>query len=173
MTWLTEDPTLLLVAAGVIAAGLLVAFFRTGRGVYLLWLGAVILATMICVGIERYVVTDREMVEETLNGAASAVEANDVDQTLAYVANDAVALREEIRSRLPRLRIEEVRMADVTIDFSPLELPPKAIARFLGIAKFKADGVPYDRVLRPVTVRLVKQNDRWLVESYELRQRRL
>jgi hypothetical protein len=69
------------------------------------------------------------------------------------------------------VNVEEATIADLTIDFSPLELPPKAIARFLGILKFEASGIPYDRILRRLTVKLVKQGNRWLIESYELRER--
>ncbi len=171
MSWLTDDPTMVLLAAAVLAVGFLIAFLKTGRGLYLLWLGGVVLATMVLVLVERYVVTDREQIEDTLRGAAAAVEANDFDAAFEYLAPTADLLHGEIRRRLQTVNVEEATIADLTIDFSPLELPPKAIARFLGILKFEASGIPYDRILRRLTVKLVKQGNRWLIESYELRER--
>ena len=171
MSWLVEDPTLVVIVAAVFAAGFLVAFLKTGRGLYLVWLGGVALIALVLVLIERYVVTDRELIEETLLGAAAALEANDVAATLEYLSPTAEPLRSEVRRRMPSLKIEEARIADLRIEFSPLELPPKAIATFLGVLRFQASDVPYDRFLRRVTVKLVKDGERWLVESYELHNR--
>ena len=168
MSWLTEDPTMVLITAAVFAVGFLIAFLKTGRGLYLLWLGGVALLAMALVLVERYVVTDREQIEDTLFGAAAAIEANDFDAAFAYLAPEVELLHGDIRRRLQTVNVEEATIADLTIDFSPLELPPKAMARFLGILKFEASGIPYDRVLRRLTVKLVKQGDRWLIESYEL-----
>ena len=171
MSWLVEDSTLVVIAAAVFALGFLVAFLKTGRGLYLVWLGAVALIALILVLVERYVVTDRELIENTLFGAAAALEANDVEAALEYLSPTTQPLHFEVRRRMELLKIEEARIADLRIKFSPLELPPKAIATFLGILKFQASGIPYDRLLRRVTVKLVKDGDRWLVESYELHDR--
>jgi hypothetical protein len=171
MSWLTEDSTIVLIIAVVVAAGLVLAFLKTGRGLYLLCLGGVILLAMVLVLIERYVVTDREQIEETLSGAAAAVEANDFDAALAYLAPNAELLHNDILRRLQRVNVEEATITDLSIDFSPLELPPKAIARFLGILKFEASGIPYDRILRRLTLKLAKHGDRWLIESYEIHNR--
>lgn len=168
MTWLFEDSTFVLVAAAIFAFGFFVAFLKTGRGLYLLWLGAVALVSLALVLVERYVVTDRERIEETLFGAAEALEADDIEAVLDYLSPTAEPLRSEVRSRMRSLKIEEATVADLRIEFSPLELPPRALARFLGVLKFEPSEVPYDRLLRRVTVKLVKQGDRWLVESYEL-----
>ncbi|MEX2138521.1 MAG: hypothetical protein WD894_04630 [Pirellulales bacterium] len=171
MSWLTEDSTMALITAAIVGICLFVAFLKTGRGLYLVWLGAVALVAAVLVLVERYVVTDRELIEDTVYGAAAALEANDVDATLEYLSTTAEPLRSEVRRRMPLLKIEEARVADLRIEFSPLELPPKAIATFLGVLKFQASGVPYDRFLRRVTVKLIKHGDRWLVESYELHNR--
>ena len=171
MSWLYEDSTLVITAAAIFAVGFFIAFLKTGRGLFLLWLGGVGLIALALVGVERYVVTDRELIEDTLFGAAAALEANDVDALLEYLSPSAEPLQSEVRLRMRMLKIEEAAVADLRIEFSPLELPPKAIATFLGILKFQANDVPYDRYLRRLTVKLVKTGDRWLVESYELQKR--
>jgi hypothetical protein len=171
MSWLTEDSTIAIITAAVAGACLFIAFLKTGRGLYLLWLGAVALIALVLVLVERYIVTDRELIDETLHGAAAALEANDVDATLEYLSPTAEPVRNEVRRRMASLKVHEARIADLRIEFSPLELPPKAIATFLGVLNFQASGIPYDRVLRRITVKLVKSGDRWLVESYELHQR--
>jgi hypothetical protein len=171
MSWLFEDSTVVLLATGIIAIGFLVAFLKTGRGLYLLWLGGIGLVALALVLVERYVVTDRERIEDTLYGAAEALEANAVEEVLEYLSPAAEPLRAEVRSRMQSLKVEEANVADLRIELSPLELPPKAIARFLGLLRFAPGEAPYDRLLRRVTVKLVKEGDRWLVESYELQKR--
>jgi hypothetical protein len=171
MSWLFEDSTFVLIAAAFFAIGFFIAFLKTGRGLYLLWLGAVGLVALVLVLVERYVVTDRERIEETLFGAAEALAADDIAAVLDYLSPTAEPLRSEVRRRMQSLKIEEATIADLHIEFSPLELPPRAMARFLGVLKFEPSDVPYDRLLRRVTVKLVKEGDRWLVESYELRDR--
>ena len=169
MTWLVEDPTYTLIAAGIAAVILLVAIVKTGRGRYLTWLGGVVVLAFVLLLIERYVVTDRELVEETLYDAAAALEANDVEAVAALIAPSGEALEREIRNRMRTMEIRTARIADLQVEFSPLELPPKASAAFLGRLEFKDAGVPFEQILRRVRVALVEEDDRWLIQSYDLK----
>jgi hypothetical protein len=171
MAWLTEDPTFLLIAVAIAAAGLIIAFLKTGRGLYLTWLGGVALLGLAVILIERFVVTDRELVADTLYGAAAALEANDVEAVVSYLAASGEALQREVRSRMRTTEVRLARIADLRIDFSPLEIPPKANATFLGRLEFKASSVPLENLVRRVRVQLVKEGNRWLVQSYDLNNR--
>jgi hypothetical protein len=172
MAWLTEDPTVILIAIGVVAFGIIIAILKTGRGLYLTWLGGVVLLALLVVVIDRYVVTDREKVEETLYGAAAALEAGDVEAVASYLAASGEALEREVRSRMRTMEVRKARIAsDLRIDFSPLEIPPKATATFLGRVEVKPASVPLAQYLGRVKIQLAKEGDRWLVQSYDLNDR--
>ena len=93
MSWLFEDPIWIWTIGGFAAAAILVAFFSSGRGLFLVWLGAVLLIVLALLLVERSVVTDRELIEATIDGATAAVEANHIEGTLSYVSPTAEALR--------------------------------------------------------------------------------
>jgi hypothetical protein len=172
MAWLTEDPTVVLLALGVAAVGIIIALLKTGRGLYLTWLGGVLLLALAVIAIERYVVTDRELVEDTLYGAAAALEANDVEAVTSYLAAAGEALEREVRSRMRTMEVREARIiSDLRIELSPLEIPPKATATFLGRVQFKPSSVPLEQFMGRFKIQLVKEGDRWLVQSYELNER--
>jgi hypothetical protein len=172
MSWLTEDPTVILLAIGVVAVGIIIAILKTGRGLYLTWLGGVALLAILVVFLERYIVTDREKVEDTLYGAAAALEANDVEAVASYLAASGEALEREVRSRMRTMEVRKATIvSDLRIEFSPLEIPPKATATFLGRVEFKAASVPLEQLLRRFKIQLAKEGDRWLVQSYDLNDR--
>jgi hypothetical protein len=172
MAWLTEDPTVVLLALGVVAAGIIVAILKTGRGLYVIWLGGVVLLALLVIVIDRFVVTDREKVEDTLYCAAAALEANDIEATASYLAASGEALQREVRSRMRTMEVRKARIvSDLRIEFSPLEIPPKALATFLGRVEIKATSVPLEQYLGRVRIHLVKEGDRWLVQSFDLNER--
>jgi hypothetical protein len=168
VSWLVEDPTFVLIAAGLAVVGLAISFFQTGRGLYLIWIGAVLFVMLLLLLIERYVVTDREQVEETLYAAAAALEANDLEATLSYVSPTADLLQGDIRGRMRSVEFEDTEISDLAIELSPSESPPRAHASFLGRVDFKMSNLPFERIIRRVTVELTWEDDRWLVHSYKL-----
>jgi hypothetical protein len=171
MAWLIEDATLALIVVGAIAIGFVVAFFRTGRGLYFYWFAAIALVGLALWLVERWVVTDRERVETTIYGAVEALRANDVEGVLAAISPTAEPLRSEVRGRMRSLEVRDAVIGDVKIDFSRLELPPKAIATFLGRLDFKSSQVPLENYIGRMTVNLRQEGDAWLIESYRLEQR--
>ena len=173
MALLIEDPTAVLIVSGLVIVGLLISFFQTGRGLYLLWIGAVLLVTLLFLLVERYVVTDRERVEDTLFGAAEALKANDLEGTLSYLSPGAIQLQGEVRGQMRMTEFQDAEISDLAIEFSPEEDPPLATANFLGRIDFKDAKIPLERVVRRVTVRLVREGDRWLINSFELNEPQL
>jgi hypothetical protein len=96
---LLEDPWPAIIGGGLLAAVLLVIGFKTGRGLWLIIVGLVLVVTAGLVVLERLVVTERERVEQTMVDTAAAVESNNVGAVLAYVSPTAGAAR----SRIARL----------------------------------------------------------------------
>ncbi len=76
MSWLLEDPTLVLVTGAIVLVLLGVALAKTGRGAILLGMVGVAVLVAALVVVEWVVVTQRERVESTLYGITKALEAN-------------------------------------------------------------------------------------------------
>ena len=111
MTWLLENPMPLVYVSVVVAAGLLVALVKTGRAKLIWAIAGVLVVTAIVVLVSWLVETDREKIATTLERGAQAVENNDLDGFLAFVAPDSRIAR-EARSQLPRLRFTKVSIID-------------------------------------------------------------
>ncbi len=169
MNWLFEDSTYVLIIAAIAAGALIFAFLKTGRGLYLTWLAAIALLTLALVLLERYVVTDREKIEDTVYGAASALEQNDVEMVVSYLSSNAEALEREVRMRMRSMQVQQARIADLQIDLGADQSAGQATANILGRLEFKASGVPLSQAVVRARIHLVREGDRWVVQSYELR----
>ena len=66
------------------------------------------------------------------------------------------------------LEVLDAAVAGLKIEFSAAD-PRRATAKFLGRLEVKSSAVPRNQIPIRMTVALVKEGDRWLVESYELR----
>jgi hypothetical protein len=85
MYYLADDPSYVLAALGLAAAGLLVALKVTQQGKFLLWAGIVAAVAVGIFGFERYWVTDAERIEAVVYDLANAVEASDVDRIKSHL----------------------------------------------------------------------------------------
>lgn len=104
MIWFLETPwpPILICLAG---AALLLLGWRQNRKRALLWAAvALLLACPAIYVVERLVVTGPEEVEERLQELARAVEAGDVDRTLAFFGEEQDGVDETERSRLSAAR---------------------------------------------------------------------
>jgi hypothetical protein len=167
MSWLFEDPSLVLTLGGIAAAVVLIAFFQSGRGVWLVWLAAVLLMVAALWGLERLIVTDREQIENTFYAAAEGLEAGDADAVLAHVAPAAKSLRDDITSRMRAHRFEDVRIADLRIEFADRE-PTAAQARATGRLSVRSSSGLHIQPIGQARFALAKEGDRWLFTGYEL-----
>src|SRR5436190_604723 len=88
MTFLSEDPTYLVGALGILAVSFLMALRVTQQGKYLYWaLGALGLAAAV-LAIEHFWVTDNERIERVVYDLRRAVLASDVDGVLEHLTPD-------------------------------------------------------------------------------------
>jgi hypothetical protein len=170
MTTLLESPwpVILFGIAAEVVLG--VILLRSGRGV-LIWAMAGVLVLMLAgVGLEWLVVTDREQVEATLEGAAAAVAANDRDALLANIHSSATELRRLIHTRFHQLNFTGARIATLEVqNINHLVSPPTARVHIMGIISFedRRGEIPYKNYRREMTLELRRESDRWLITGFE------
>jgi hypothetical protein len=169
MTTLIESPWPAIFFGIIALAILAVVLVRTGRGIVLVAMAGVLLVTLAGVVIERLVVTERERVEDTLYGAAAAIEANDVNRVMQYVSASAPYTPARARSVLSQYHFTEARISNVQIQINDLTSPPTATAKMIGIFSVTdtLNELPYNNGRVGLTVHLRRENGRWLVTGHE------
>jgi len=170
MSWLTEDPTLLLVIGALVIAALAVALVKTGRVVMIAWMLAV--AAVVGVGVltERLIVTEREEVGQTIEQVRRAFLANDANEVLAHVSTESNQVRRQVDWALRAAELLEVRITDGPhIEVNNFTTPPSATAELIAVAKVRLHSGTsiYDQYAARFFLRLTKRSDRWLIEEVE------
>jgi hypothetical protein len=170
MTWLLESPWPVITLGVVLQIALAIVLVRTSRASVLL---AMALVLVLCAGLvllERVVVTKREAVEDALDGAAAALEANDPAGVLQAFAPDSPR-RGEVERVLGRFNIRDAHVGgDLEVVTNELTIPPSATAYFTGRVE-ASDGrgeVPYEHLIQKFKVTLHREGDRWLIFDYAM-----
>ncbi len=171
MTSLLEDPTPIILVGIIVEAVLGVILLRTGRGVLLWAMGGVMALVVIGVLVEWLVVTERERVEETIENAAAAVEANDFEKFDTYLTRDAEKARGLARWAFSRAEFSRVKITKLDIHIVRQTSPPTAKAELSGIVTFKdrMGESPYNNYPPNGTLTLRLENGRWLISGYTLK----
>ena len=169
MNSLFEDPKLI-IFVGVIAVAVLASILtRTAR--YKLVLSAmvgVLLITIAGVVLERVVVTEKEKVEATIDGAAAALEDNDVDRVLYYISESADRTRTRAEWSLEQIEVIDTKIRNLEIIINELTSPPTAEARFDGVIYYRLKVASTGREWYPaqIFVELRRENGRWLITDH-------
>src|SRR5690348_14716258 len=106
MMWLLEDPTPTLTAVVLVEVLLTIALVKTGRGVLLWTIVGVALLGAVLLGLEWFIVTDKETVEDTLSEAARALEANDSQALMDFIAPES-PMRREVAQEMSRITVNK------------------------------------------------------------------
>jgi hypothetical protein len=172
MTALLESPWPAL-WLGLIAEALLgVAWYQTGHRRLMQAMAGVVGLVLLLLAIEWLVVTDREQVSNTLEDTARALETNDLDQVLAFLAPEADRLRSDAQRYLPNLNVREANVGgDLEVTINRFTNPPTARATFTGRitgASRGPDRFPHENFVRKFTLKLRQDGDRWLLTDYEM-----
>ncbi len=168
MTTLLENP-LPIVFFGIVAEAVLgAALVSTRRGILLLPMALVVVVVLAGVAVERWVVTERERVEATLDGVVAALESNDLDRVLRYVAPEAGYTRARARFALSMIEITDAKINNLQIIVNELTSPPTAEASFNGVVYYRdrTGQIPYEYYSSPFTVELRKGEDCWLITNH-------
>ena len=170
MIWLTENPFPALLIGSLTTAILAGGWLRTGSK----WLlSAVIAAIALTVGLvlaERWIVTDREQVTQTLHDLAAVVERNEVAAALEYAYSKSPAVRSQAANELPLYRFSEVNIkSNLQVEVFPNVDPPMATAEFNVVVVLSTrDGlIANRRIPRYLEVTFYKEDDgQWRVGAY-------
>ena len=159
-----------MIALGIVVEAILaVVLLRTGRGAVIGLMVAVAGLVLLGLVFERIIVTPQEEVEQTLDGVASALEADSLPRVLDYLAPDAPQLRSLAETNMPDLHFSEAKIRDLKTSVNRFVDPPTATAEFLGVLSVKDSRgqFPYEHYLDRFTVHLRREGNRWLLTSYE------
>lgn len=172
MTTLVENPFPIILVGVLAMAVCAAALVRTGRGIFLVAIGAIALLTAAGVAFEKLVVTQREEVEQVVDAAAAAVRANQLEGVLDHLSPDAGRARDLIRWAFSRATFEDVRLTRLEIRVINTASPPLAKAEITGYVRCRdrLGEYPYDAVPIDGTLEFRKIDSRWLVTGYEMRQ---
>jgi hypothetical protein len=169
MTTLLENP-MPIIFLGIFAEAILgVILVKTGRGVVLFVMIGVLAVVLGGVGLEALVVTDREQVEATLEGAAAAFVANDPDRVLTFIAADAQRTQSAARGVLRRARFDQIKITNLEITVVRTTSPPTARAKLIALVTARERKGDFALVGHPVNVeiQLRQEGDRWLVIAHK------
>jgi hypothetical protein len=158
----------------LIGGGLAVLFgfgwVQTGKRWPLHWMVVALLITFALVLVERWIVTDREQITQTLYDIADLVERNDINTAVQYVYSGSPEVRRQALAELPGYDFSEVNIKrNLEIEVLPAHIPPRAEARFnVTVVVSTVNGSFKDmRVPRFVQVTFLQEKDgRWRVAAY-------
>jgi hypothetical protein len=172
MTWLYEQPLIIVVLGVALILGLGAAWSASGRKELLYAIGAVLVLLIAGLVIERLVVTDREAIRGTLQEIASDVQSNDRRALGQHIHSTAPELRKRLDAEMPNYHFTECRVTRIhLIDVDANAEPRSAMAEFNVIATgtFRQSGIEVtDTVPRWVRLHMLRETDgRWTVVDYE------
>jgi hypothetical protein len=168
MEFLFENPLRIIFIGVVVEAVLGIVLFRSGRGVFLWAMIGVLALTVMAVTVERLVVTERERIEMTLDGITSALEANDLNRVLGYIAPNATHTRNRAAWAMRRIEFQSVGIYSLNITINRLTGPMTARAAFFGHVSYRdrQAEIPYGNYGSRFIVNLRKEGEAWVVTGH-------
>jgi|GEM_PF-3298860 len=167
---LAEDVWPVLIVGGLAALVLAVAFRQTGQRGYAVASAVVVLLTLLGWLFEWLVVTERELVADTVHLAADHLRADRDAELIAMIASDADELRTLAQTYLPRFGEAEVSMSDLNVEISDAVSPPLATVETFGRITFtqpvSSDAMYSSVGPLPMVIRLQKYGDQWLLVGF-------
>lgn len=168
MTVFLESP-LPILFIGLFVEGLLgVALVHTRRGRLIAPMVIVALLVFGGVLLERLVVTEREQVEMTLDGAVEALNRNDLPAVLDYFTPQATQSRARARWAMERVEFTRVSIHALDIKIHRLTSPPTAEVRLNGVAYYRdrKGEFPYEHYAARFIVHLEQRDGQWRVTDH-------
>ncbi len=162
-----ENPLWLGVCGALVTIVAAVLWMQSGaRSAAVIALVAIV-STVLLVLVSLRVETDREKVVQTINQVADAVESNDLQRVLTYIAPSGAQGLRRARHELPQFTFREARMTRLkSVMVNRNNTPPTALAEFSVIVDVAANGQEA-RLPRFVKAYFVEVGGRWLVRDYE------
>jgi hypothetical protein len=173
MTWLYEQPLIIVVLGVALIFGLGVAWSASGRKELLYAVGVALALLIAALVIERIVVTDREAIRATLQQIASDVKSNNRGAVKSHVHSSAPELKAKADAEMPNYQFTDCRITKIhQIDVDDRVEPRSAVVTFNVIASgsFKQGGLEVSdaNVPRWVELHMLREKDgRWGVAEYD------
>lgn len=173
MTWLYEEPLVVVVVGILLLVGLGIAWSSTGRKELAFAAGMVLLLMIVGVVIERLVVTDGESIRQTLQEVAQEVAANDHRALLKHIADDAPQIKQRAEKEMPNYDFQNCRVTKIHQLIVDTTGQPKTAIVELNVVftgNFQVGGMPFNNYTgaRWIRLELVQDKDgQWKVENYE------
>lgn len=123
MTWLTEDPTAIVVVAAIAEVILLVALVITRLAKVLVAMGVVAALAALLVTVEWMIETDREKVHATLGRLVANVKSGRVEAVNRDISSrpEGLALQALVRRYLPQTDVDRIIILELAI---AVDAPP-------------------------------------------------
>jgi ketosteroid isomerase-like protein len=157
MTYLSEDPTYLIVALFLLAGAFVVALNVTQQGKYLIRAGVVMVFVLSLIAVDWFWITDNERIEQVVYDLRKSVQASDVDGVLSHLAPNVQYLQGEtalsedatralIQANLGHTQFEFVRVSDLQTSAGQQSRRGKAEFRVFTRGHSSASAGPLDGV---------------------------
>jgi hypothetical protein len=163
-----EDPTQIWILGAIATTFAGVVWHQTAsRPAFFAMIGCIAF-TLLGTLVEYLWVTPREEVDLTLRDIMQSAEANDVRGVVGFLAPSATDTKKLAEDLMPRLDIKQARIiSSVEISLDRESDPTAATAKFRGRfqALDKSRGIQGTKPL-PIEVNLIRDGERWLVESF-------
>jgi hypothetical protein len=169
MASFVENPLALAVIGGIFGTFALIVFLARRTLGSLVVLGTVIGVTLLLIGVERLVVTDREAVASSVKAALAAVESNDLSAVLALVDPAAATVRADAQSLMPLVKVNKARsIGDIEVDVNDAADLPTARSRVRGFLDgvHSSSGMHVGYFNQQVDLQWIKRGDQWLINGY-------
>ena len=165
MTALFENPIPIYAVSAVLITLCILIFFNRRDLPSIIGMITIVLLAISMVMLERWVVTDREQVENAVVDIMLAIEANDVPGVLDFVDPEDAQLRSDVETMLPMVNVRDTSVTSLEVELAEGSEPLTAQARFRGkvdLQKREWRYVYFDRV----DLDWVKHGDRWHLQGY-------
>ncbi|MBP90799.1 MAG: hypothetical protein CMJ64_29495 [Planctomycetaceae bacterium] len=169
MIWLTEDPAPILVLGTLTAILLGAIWLQSGHRALLYSAIVVILLTAGGFLIERWIVTPREEIAETMQQIARDVESNDVSLMVKHLHSTLAALRERASQEMSSHDFHDVKIKrNLRMVVFDDETPARATAEFnvVVIVSDRSGMFQNRRVPRFMQVTFLREDGAWRVSDY-------
>ncbi len=168
MTQLFENPIIVAVAGGLLATLALVVFLSRRSGASLGALIGAVSLTVLLLAVERFVVTDREQVENSIVEMLDAVQANNVAGVLEWIDPAEIDIRSDVQTLMPMIKVDVANAGSVEVIVDSAANPPTAdvVCRAFLRGIHTQSGTPVGYINQQVDLHWVKRGERWLLDDY-------
>jgi hypothetical protein len=179
MTWLTEDPTWIIILAAVVEGVLIIALLTTRLVKVLAAIGVVAALAVVLVLVEWLIVTDREQVQNTLQRLVANVKGGRVEAVVSDISSrpEGLALQTLVRRYLPEVDVERIAIQelDIHVDAPPppnlaqaVDAGPRWARAELRALVAVSGGAGPTRFANPrMTLIFAPEQDRWVLVTFE------